>query len=260
MTFEETYTNRINQSTTLWRYIDLHKLLDLSINKHLHFTRLDQFNDPFEGVTYSQIVSRHLALSGEITNPNIPEEFAKTQNQKNHKDLEVYDSESQLMRKTQFVNCWFKSDRESHAMWNLYSNKDSIAIKINAKELIRYLENTLKLQVSLLPNHKFICGSVNYVKLNPVDLFDKPKLPKYSAFKKDVSFDYEKEYRLLIVSRNNDYENNPTFIKVPITNNFLKLTEIVCHPEIGLWKYENLVDICKKYKLPTPKKSEVELL
>ena len=68
------------------------------------------------------------------------------------------------------------------AMWDIYSNKDSIALKIKAKDLIDYFNSLLKQQPGLFPKLKFICGSVSYFRLNPFDPFEKGNLPKYSAF------------------------------------------------------------------------------
>jgi len=261
MIFEEIYKQKLKDEDLFWRYIDLHKPIDLAINKELHFTRLDQFNDPFEGIQYKLIVDRYLAKDMKITNPSIPPDTVKMLEERAKAGLENYEVESNVMRKSQFVNCWIKSPRESNAMWNIYSNKDSIALKGIGKEIIEYFKNVINLQPYLYPEYNFICGSVEYIKLNPIDLFEKPRiLPKYSAFKKDVSYDYEKEYRFLIVTPKGEIEENPTGIKLGISENFYKNIEIICHPEMDDWKFKNLESVCSKYGLPNPKKSEIELI
>lgn len=234
--------------------------MDLASNKHLYFNRLDQFNDPFEGITRDLIVRRYLAKKSKITNPTIPQEFAKAHNLNNQRTLEDYEFQSQILRKIQFVNCWIKSIRESNAMWNLYSNKDSIALKANGFQLVKYFKTNIELQPFLYEKFEFICGSITYCKLNPIDIFEKVTLPRYSAFKKDVSYDCEKEYRFLIASPKNEADSNPKFIHLNITTTFLALIEIICHPEMPEWKFKNIENICNKYKLPKPKKSEIEIL
>ena len=37
-------------------------------------------------------------------------------------------------QKTQYASCWFLGDRESNAMWKLYSQKDGVVLKFRAKE------------------------------------------------------------------------------------------------------------------------------
>lgn len=260
MKFEEIAKSKLKKEDFLWRYIDLHKLLDLAFNKHLYFNTLDKFNDPFEGVTRDLIARRHLAKNFKITNPSYPKEEAEAKRRENKKTLQDYEVQSRIQRKTQFANCWIKSTRESNAMWNLYSNKDSIAMKANAYDLVKYFKTNIEIQPLLHPNFEFICGSVTYCKLNPIDLFEKPTLPKYSAFKKDVSYDYEKEFRFLIATPKNVADENPKFIRMNISQSFFDLMDIVCHPEMPEWKFNNIKSICSKYKLPKPIKSEVEIL
>jgi len=260
MVFKEIAKSKLKTKDFLWRYIDLHKLLDLASNKYLYFNRLDQYNDPFEGITRNLIAQRHIAKKPPPTNPAIPLEVVEANRKQSEATLENYEVQSQIKRKTQFANCWIKSTRESNAMWNLYSNKDSIALKTNAHDLVKYFETNIKLQPLLHPKFEFICGSVTYCMLNPIDLFEKVTLPRYSAFKKDVSYDYEKEFRFLIATPKDVADDNPKFIRLDITPSFFELMDIVCHPEMPTWKFKNVESICSKYKLPKPIKSEVEII
>ncbi len=260
MKFKEIAKSKLKKDDYLWRYIDLHKLLDIASDKNLYFNRLDQYNDPFEGITRKLIVQRHIAKISTITNPKITKEFADAQNMRNKRTLENYEIQSQIQRETQFVNCWINSTRESNAMWNLYSNKDSIAMKARAYDLVSYFKTNIEIQPLLHPTFEFICGSVTYCKLNPIDLSEKVILPKYSAFKKDVSYDYEKEFRLLIATPKNVAKKNPKFIRLNITQSLFNLMDIVCHPEMPDWKFRNIESICSKFKLPKPIKSKVEIL
>jgi hypothetical protein len=41
---------------TLWRYVDLTKLLSLLENRTLHFTRADEFDDPYEGMPSPAVI------------------------------------------------------------------------------------------------------------------------------------------------------------------------------------------------------------
>lgn len=259
MIFKETTKSKINENDLLWRYIDLHKLIDLATNLELHFTRIDQFPDPFEGVTYKLIAQRYYAKSTHMTNPSIDKKTREEHNLKNKELLENYKIESLNKQKSQFINCWIRSNRESIAMWNLYSNRDSVAIKVKARNLIDYFKRNIELQPLYYPRYNFICGSVNYLRLNPFDPFQKPQLPKYSSFKKDVAYDFEKEYRFLIITPASEIDSNPEFIRYNITKNFIELIEIVCHPEMEKWKFENMKKLCKKIGLSEPNKSKTEM-
>jgi len=56
--FEELEENeelKLVEGDFLWKYMDLHKFSSLLINKKLFFTRLDEFEDPFEGANRKQI-------------------------------------------------------------------------------------------------------------------------------------------------------------------------------------------------------------
>jgi len=259
MEFIEISKAKLEKSDFLWRYIDLHKLIDLAVNKELHFTRTDKFPDPFEGVTYKLIDKRFIAMISNITNPSIEKKIRDEQNKKNKLTLENYEKESLTKQKTQFINCWIKSDRESIAMWNIYSNRNSIALKARPRDLIDYFKKNLELQPLYLPKSKFVCGSITYCRLNPIDLNEKPTLPLYSSFKKDVAYDFEKEFRLLIATPALKAKSNPEFLRYSISQNFIELIEIICHPEMEQWKFDNLKRICEILKLPNPNKSKTEI-
>lgn len=219
MIFKEAEKLKFVEADCLWRYIDLHKLIDLAINRELHFTRTDLFPDPFEGVTYRLLTKRHVAKF-DVTNPSIDQHIREKFNARNRGWKENYVVESVLEQKTQFINCWIRSQRESVAMWNLYSNRNSIAIKANALKLVEYFRRNLDLQPHYSPKYEFICGNITYMRLNPLDLFDKTPLPKYSAFKKDVAYEFESEFRLLIATPSSQAESNPKFLRHGLTKNF----------------------------------------
>jgi len=259
MKFKEIFKSKLKEGDFLWRYLDLHKLIDLAITGELHFTRTDQFPDPFEGVTYKLIADRYFAQKSNITNPLIDEAYRIQHNEKNRATLIEYDSESSIKQKTQFINCWIRSKRESIAMWNLYSNPDSVCLKIKPNDLIDYLRKNIKTQTEFNPKFQFICGSVKYYRLNPLDPFEKKTLPKYSSFKKDVAYDFEKEFRLLIATPTSMSSSNPNFIRLKFSKEFIQLFEIICHPEMENWKFENIKSLCKTFDLQAPSKSKTEV-
>jgi len=246
----------------LWKYLDFHKLISMMNNKSLFFNRLDCFDDPFEGITLELIATKRIAddtpNENEI-NPLIPVEHRNLMLQQKKDQTERFQNESQLQQKTQFVNCWFKSNRESMAMWDLYSNRDSVAICIEGRNLINYLINRIKLDPFLYKNHLFYSGAVKYLPVNPYDFFAEMEPPMYSAFVKDTSYAHELEYRLLIVSPSNMTENSPKSIELGITMNLFDTIRIIAHPKMEDWKFKNIEKLCSLFKFPKPRKSSIEL-
>jgi hypothetical protein len=261
MTIEILPDEKKSESESLIRFIELHKLISLIRQKTLFFTRLDLLPDPFEGVTTTLIKQRYLAKlipSRERMNPKLPAELIEENLRQKENTEKYYDEEAIRKQKSQFVNCWSKGDRESMAMWNLYSNKESVAIKIQKNELLDYLKNNLELQPLLYPDFQLICGSVKYYELNPVNLKVVVKVP-YSAFKKDIAFEFENEYRLLIVSPLEKNEDNPSKIELNITGELLNKMEIICHPEMSDWQFDNIKELCQKIKFKNVRKSLIEM-
>ena len=261
MTFEEEEYKKLNEHDVLWKYLDFHKFVDLISNKTLHFTRLDQFEDPFEGIskrilTGMKYWSQPLILDQES---RLTEKAINHNNNQAKKIKEDYQKEKNE-QKNKFVNCWVKLDRESMAMWDLYSNSNSIAILINGKKFIENLRLITENQKAIPSDNSFIVGNVSYEdKYLPPVIVDNDSTVKSHTFIKDVTFIHENEYRLAILSPNNLLDNNPKFHKLNLYDGFFDDIVIVCHPKMEDWKFKNIECICKKFHLNPPRKSEIKL-
>ena len=231
------------ENKTLWKYFDLHRFIYFLNEKKLFFTRLDKFEDPFEGVA-TRLLRRDAKYSKIPDNlENFPEKIPKNVRKKllNEKKLHNYviEQDINIAQKRQYINCWFSGDRESMAMWNLYSNTDSVALKIKFDLLDNYLQTAFRGFIKEIGNRaSIISDSVKYLRLNPFD----EKLPtqsvKYSSLKKDVSFEYEKEYRFLIYTIDN-LDKIEQFYSIPINIDKLQLT-VITHPNMEDWKFKNI--------------------
>jgi hypothetical protein len=251
-----------SQSESLFRFLSLHKFISLLRQKTLFFTRLDLLSDPFEGVSTTLIKQRYLARlipTRDRMNPRLPQDLIEKNLLEKEYTEKHYNKEALIKQKSQFVNCWFRGDRESMAMWNLYSNKESVALKVDKNDLLEYLTQNLKLQPLMNPKHKLICGPVKYFKLNPVDLYEKVKNVTYSAFKKDVSFSFENEYRLLIATPKNIAENNPPNIELKISHILFEKLDVIAHPEMLNWQYDNITQLCHDIKFRSISRSQIEI-
>jgi hypothetical protein len=82
------------ETSLVWRYMDLAKFLDLIQTSELHFTRLDQLEDPYEHAIQTAACRR-----------------------------KPLDSE------TMYVNCWILSEYESAAMGTIFGGSSGIALQ-----------------------------------------------------------------------------------------------------------------------------------
>jgi hypothetical protein len=240
----------VKEGKFLWKYLDLHKLIDLIASQELHFNRLDLFEDPIEGLSTRNLRATNLL---ELINESENVELIEKIKDKHPNLLENHDLESAfraVKQRSQFVNCWFHDNRESMAMWNLYSNYDSVALKVKAKSLTDYLEKIGEdfisrngYRISLLSN------KVEYLPLNPFDSSLPLQKRKYASFKKDLSYKHEQEYRFLIYANQQMAydENDIKFYRLPIDLEKIDL-EIICHPLMLQWKRNNIRKLLEKFK------------
>jgi hypothetical protein len=220
----------------LWKYLDLHRLIYFLSQQSLFFTRLDVFKDPYEGVKTTTLRKVYT--------------FKDSPDEKVRKLLPLATkSETVASQRKQFVNSWFYGERESMAMWNLYSNPDSVALKIDFDSFYESLVTYFKKTVRTHENKISVIGDrISYFKLNPFDKRQKIKL-RYSGFQKDISFEHEKEYRFLIYANPVYALRNDLTFKVSLQN-FKRLPfVIITHPEMADWKLNNIKELVGSYGL-----------
>jgi hypothetical protein len=159
-------------SQIVWRYLDLCKFESMLRTSSLYFRRCDKFPDPLEG---------RLSKRGVDGTSASDRAFAAA-----YPIAEDYDSRvaaQEITRGCMFVNCWHMDTRESDRMWREYTtNSDSVVITSSVKALQRVIPQEVMM------------SSVTYVPEDfPRTEFDLPSI----FFYKDVSFNYERELRLL---------------------------------------------------------------
>ena len=235
----------------LWRYINLHKLIDLLINKQLYFTRFDHFEDGMEGLTGKGIQLKAFTQRNPLTKENINKTFSEEEQQRlieyDKNKREQYLDSLTDSQQSQFANCWFLGDRESLAMWKLYSKKDGVAIKFNAKQLIEEVVDSAR---NFISDPDFIilyCGPVNYKNIWPIDPHEKFD-GKFNGLKKDRSYIHESEFRFVAVvplEKKGQYIN----FKLPIRELSNFDIEIITNPFMEKWEIENLRALLINYSL-----------
>jgi hypothetical protein len=249
----------------LWKFIDIHKFLYFINEKRLHFTRLDKLEDPNEGLPENlirQIYENELFPVMENLNsamyPTLRDKAEAIESNQIKKNQLISDAEE--IQQIQYANCWFLGNRESYAMWNLYSNPDSIAIRIRPKELIECVEGeVMKLSDSHI--NKIVCGKMSYNRVYPPE-YEMEKYQKlenkYSAFKKDSSYEYESEYRFIAVSAT--INDNISKFEIQLEDLHNLDFKILTHPKMENWMYDNIRSILKNLDLTNKlMKSEIKL-
>jgi hypothetical protein len=173
-------------NTTIFRYLSTSQFLDLLRSNSIHFTRLDELSDPFEG--YGPI-------------KNIKKEMQNAQN--HQEELESLDiDESKLgdpaqrtqsryehTRSLSLVNCWSITHEDKLPMWKSYlQDGDGLAIKTTFGDL--------KESINSHSNTGYHAGVVDYDRY-----FDK-YLDYTNYFElvmsKPKQYEFENELRLFI--------------------------------------------------------------
>lgn len=160
----------IEDSTPLWRYMDLPRFVDLLQRRELHLARADKMQDRWEGA-YGPT---NAAMRPEVYGAH----YAAMQEQ--------LPKLAAHARTHIFLNCWYASDCESAAMWSIYDREGrGVAVRTTKGRLLKSLTG---------PN------GVHGATVQYVD-YSTQWIPEGNLFYpflfKRRSFEHEREYRLL---------------------------------------------------------------
>ena len=264
MNFEEIPVNF--GDNYLWKYMDIHKFLYLIREKQIYFTRLDCFDDPNEGV--SERLLRILYESGLYQEERLlnHELFPTAESRSNEvsQRKEVHSNallECKSSQRVQFASCWFQGNRESYAMWNLYSNPESVAIRFKPEPLLRQVERYVQINLSHPCIDVIVCSNVEYRPLFPPE-YDEIKYTnphqRYVGLRKDISYESEKEYRMLAIGYVNAHDY--TRFELKLDGLFDLDFKIVTHPKMQPWMRDNIASVLKPYGIEDKlMKSEIRL-
>jgi hypothetical protein len=176
------HINTPDSDLTIWRYMDLWKFLDIIENNKLYLTRLDQFEDKFEG--------------------RIP--IRNVRNLGNNSQLKKIDSYSDIALKTStYVSSWSIETNETYPLWKIYSDyRTAVAIKTTVGNLIESISNNEQNQY---------LGKVNYVKPKGKYLF-KGNFFQLALDKREY-FMFENEVRIITTLSGANYDE---LLKLPL--------------------------------------------
>ena len=230
----------------LWRYMGIDKFLALLSTSKIHFTRIDQFEDNWEGAmpasTQEEFKSFINAMKSIIHNRD------------RGRDRNLFENYEQIMRKNKFLlfaSCWHCNEFESAAMWRLYGQYDSNVAIVTSKD---------KMYSCLSwPNGTFMSiGKVKYINYK-IAGFNFNNLLKYTYHKRK-SFEHENEIRLVFnnldyfkqafESENIEFEsvlkNVPLGIDIDVNlHDFLECVKV--SPAAPEWYVNVIKNICAQY-------------
>jgi hypothetical protein len=199
---------RLGRNEKLWRYCTADRFEWITQKSCLYFAAANQFADPFEGAVAVQT--------------NLPPADPR------YSDMEHTERAFWQLTRLTKLNCWHRSEYESDAMWNLYSDEGKgIAICSTLVRMRKAFE-----PFRLKPDYgeeSLWSGPVEYVDLTQIRMRGRGSLKRF--FFKHLAFAWEREFRLAI-SLTNAEENGVSVpargVAVPVN-----LGELIDHIIIG---------------------------
>lgn len=230
----------------LWKYLDLHKFLSFILNKKLFFNRLDNLTDPLEGLPESTL-SYINESEQNMEEGKTAQEKREHISQKNQK-ASMAARESEESQLTQFANCWYMGKKESFAMWNIYSNPDSVAIRYRPDELLKMVLPSAE-NFDNKDFTKLLYGYVDYDDIWPFE----PKRKnspgvKHAAFRKDSSYKHEQEFRF-VATINRRHKGKYFYFELLLSDIDKESFQVLANPYMEVWKFDNIKKFLEPYRL-----------
>lgn len=196
------FTPAPNEKSKLWRYMSLPKFLSLIQQNYLFMYNLELMarDDTFEGLLpsanfmhrkWNSVNDVPLSVLSKLKMNTIYHETGNLQAcLENHKEVqELRIKQAFAHRRSYFINCWHLNEVESLAMWDIYSRKDEgIAIVSSESNFIDAFSDL---------NNDIFGGVVKYANYDSHDFTIDIDNGFNSILYKRVSYDYEREYRLV---------------------------------------------------------------
>ncbi|MCP1124519.1 hypothetical protein NKR74_14605 [Bacillus sp. 3103sda1] len=222
-----------NENMKIWRYMDFAKFVSLLNEQSLFFTRIDKFEDRFEG---------SFSVANEQLRPAVYGGNPPSQ--------AMYYATEKIFNETKpfiIANCWHINPHESAAMWKLYlKSNEGIAIQSTFKRLADSFTETSK--------------DVYIEKIRYID-YEKDWMHEgnvyYPLLHKRKSFEHEKELRAFIDESYMDEEDKicgPSIsggINVSVNVETL-IENIYVSPDAPKWFSDLVKSITNKYGIQKP--------
>lgn len=162
----------------IWRFMSLAELVSLFSKQELFFSRVDKFDDPYEG-SLPRLVQMQAENGLDKLTP---------QGQELIRDVRQHSGYVQSKLWT-MVNCWYVNSHESVAMWKLHAS-EGVAIQSTFQRFVDAIKPS---------ELKIFVGLVKYIDYE-TESWDLDKYPQtiMRTFHKRKSFEHESELRAVI--------------------------------------------------------------
>jgi len=217
----------LDNGQKIWRFMSLSKFNDIINHKHLHFSRIDQFDDKLEGMSPSSCIKAIINSSSRTA-------------EQTDETLRLHRIRMNANRKNSYALCWHINNEINHELWNEYggNSNESIAIQTNPK----LINNTFKSTMFPVLNE-----SIRYFDK---DYFNHHAYWFPTLFKQD-EFKHEREYRSILFV----YGFEMTGLKIQI-NPEKFIQKIYVHPDASKEFFKKIRLFVKNsgFKIPVQQK------
>lgn len=237
-----------SDESILSRYMDFNKLSFL-LEKGLYFPNLKKFDDPMDGTTSLQKFSTRILHIQESEQIDQDIDLSKLA------DKNTVKSQIDSYQKNAFASCWFKSKNEldeSLAMWELYTMKeDGFLLQLNKNSLLDVLSSVNKIKDC---HNEIHFGSVSYFSFPEEIINPNPEKILYPAFVKNISFEHEKEFRIVIYRNRSLKEIECLVINIDLINAFKDIT-LIAHPKMEKEIFDKFKDYFRNLNIDLKRSS-----
>lgn len=136
---------QVGGDETIWRYMSFAKFASMLATKTLRFTRLDQFDDPFEGAfpAADLPILRASMPKGDADYDAFAffdedeDEYYRLGTRAEQRKVRTWSDAAKQWRSVTYANCWHENEHESAAMWDVYAaSGEGIAIRSTPSRLL----------------------------------------------------------------------------------------------------------------------------
>lgn len=176
----------LDPGEVIWRYMPFERFESLIDLRALWFSKLQTFIDreidPEEGMTPS-VARQELKRQHQAMEDWFPDEERKRQVRGF-----VEDNESSG-RELIVANCWFRAEKESQKMWDVFASGEGVVVKSTVGALAKSLT---------MSHEKYWIGKVSYIDSSTYDGMDaySGSQAHLRAFLKNNKFSHENELRV----------------------------------------------------------------
>lgn len=192
-----------SDQATIWRYLSFPSLVSLLQRESLHFSRVDSFDDDYEGFIPKNLLKVLVKRANEH-NRNIDQAYDwgdEIDPGANPMEPNPYD-QFKIKRICSYANCWNLRGSESFALWeaNLGAT-DGVVVKSSVGNL----------KSSLRTNEAVHLSKIEYVDYEEADKYHFDRSIEHPYLYKRNALEYEQELRALIVEQPPEWVlNNPS--------------------------------------------------